>query len=100
LETAISNNSLCKKFVITDIENKTQLNFKVYPNPVKDYLTIENSNFNIKSIELIEINGRLIINKTTSEQKIKLELGSLKSGLYILKINSIDNFEAKIIVKE
>lgn len=100
LETDITNNSLCKKFVITDIENKTQLNFIVYPNPTKDFLYIESPNFELKIIELTDMNGRLLIKRAASEQKIKFEIGNLKSGIYILKINSIDNSDAKIIVKE
>lgn len=58
----------------------------IYPNPVKDYLNI-NSKERISNIEVLDIEGRLLI----SEENINninytTNLNTLSKGVYILKI--------------
>ena len=54
----------------------------VYPNPVKDYLTIESTeNFNI---QLYNIQGALVLIKSLYEPLSKLDISHLASGQYTL----------------
>lgn len=56
----------------------------VYPNPVKDYLTIESTeNFNI---QLYNIQGALVLSKSLYEPLSKLDISHLASGQYTLLI--------------
>jgi len=68
---------------ITDVETIKSLSFSVFPNPAKDVLNIKSSSEKIK-IQIYNILGKLVLEKevVTSELDIK----SLKSGLYILKV--------------
>ena len=64
-------------------------NFEIYPNPVSSILTIK-SEKNIDAIEVFDALGRLVISRK-SEQKI--EVSSLQSGTYMLKIFSGNTVE-------
>ena len=101
LERFTSNNSLCKTFVITGIENEIHPNIKVYPNPITDYLMIEQLDPGVKNVEIIDINGKEMISRIASgQQRIRIDTTHLKSGLYILKIESRDRINTQLIMKE
>lgn len=69
--------------------------FKIYPNPVKDVLNII-GNDQLKSIQVYDINGRLILSE---QSKAKINVSKLSKGLYIIKIETKDskNHEIKFI---
>jgi streptogramin lyase len=81
---------------LKDVNNVTD-NFVVYPNPATDYLVIENSKVDLKTIQLFDMTGREVQNFKASDSKDnKIILSNLTSGNYILKVN---NTSKKIIVK-
>ena len=60
---------------------------RVYPNPSFDLVHIDNFNdLAIERISLYDISGRLV--KTLANDLQKLDVGSLPSGLYFLKIQT------------
>jgi len=66
----------------TEEEEKTI----IYPNPVKDYLNIESKEI-ISKIEVLDIEGRLLISKENINNiNYSTNLDSLSKGVYILKI--------------
>lgn len=74
-----------------------QLDFKAYPNPVKDNL-IFSGNLKIKSIELISYAGQKL-----AELKLingKVNLSHLKKGFYILKLNTDKGEKTIKIIKD
>lgn len=79
---------------------------KYYPNPVSDFLTIEfGKNFNqnsIRNVELIDASGKKIDEISFSnlgEGKIGIEMGRLKSGIYYLRIVTLNSSNIlKIVV--
>ena len=74
-----------------------KLDFKVYPNPVKDYLVFS-GNLKIKSIELISYSGQKL-----SELKIingKVNVANLKKGFYILKLETDKGEKTIKIIKD
>jgi streptogramin lyase len=62
----------------------------VYPNPVSDYLYIENNkDVIIETIDLYDMTGRVVKKYTPSEvQNDNISVSGLSSGNYILKINN------------
>lgn len=79
---------------------------KVYPNPVKDYLTIDISAAAPGAVELSLINilgtevkkwNEFSLNQ--SNQKIKLDLSEFKSGVYILKVTKQDQVRTQVLKK-
>jgi hypothetical protein len=67
-------------------------NFKIYPNPVSSILTIQ-SEKSIDTIEVFDALGRLVLTKKSTNT---LDVSSLQSGTYLMKIgsqNSIENIK-------
>lgn len=61
---------------------------KMYPNPVKDILYIELDKSESVIIQLVDIHGKQILTKTATSKQIELNVSSLKSGIYFLKLSS------------
>lgn len=65
----------------SEVNAKEQL--KVYPNPFKDVITITDID-KVKSVQVFDVSGRMI--KTIDNPSKEIDLGDLKSGLYILNL--------------
>lgn len=68
-------------------------NLTVYPNPFADVLNISDVK-NVKSVSVIDIAGRLI--KTIEKPSSALQLGELKSGMYMVVLNMNDGSKQTI----
>ncbi|MBN4072459.1 T9SS type A sorting domain-containing protein [Crocinitomix catalasitica] len=77
-------------FMITDVGllNLTLLQIVVYPNPVKDILTIENMNKVAIELKIFNAAGQLVIEDKSAEEIVQLSLGELPEGVYHLQIIS------------
>ena len=62
-------------------------NFKIYPNPANNHITIESTEI-INSIEILSVTGS-IIKQLTIEQlnNLIIDITTLKKGIYFIKIN-------------
>ena len=60
---------------------------KVYPNPAKDYLIIENID-KINNIEIYNIQGEKILEKSVELNIETIDLTYLKSGIYFVRVNN------------
>ena len=67
-----------------NIEN----DLKVYPNPAKDKIFIDGLPLN-SVINIYDVNGKMVVNETTSNQMTSMDLSGLNAGLYILRIDNI-----------
>ena len=63
------------------IENQ---NLEIYPNPSQDTVYFKGSNTEIKSYEIVEFSGKLLVNQAVSNNTISIS--NLNNGLYILKL--------------
>ncbi|AWH85201.1 hypothetical protein HYN59_08730 [Flavobacterium album] len=72
---------------------------KVYPNPVKDIVTIS-ANSNIKSIQLYDIQGRLLQSATANDVHTTIDLSSRASGIYFVKVLTDKGIKVEKAVKE
>ena len=71
----------------------------IYPNPVDgNYVNIRSSIIGSKEIQVIDLNGRRILNTTVTNNQ--LDISRMSSGVYILRI-TINNRSKifKLIVK-
>ena len=71
-------------------------NFKIYPNPVEDFITIENWQ-NIQSIEIYTPNGAQV--ETIQLVSEQIDLSALPQGNYILRIISHGKIESMEMTK-
>lgn len=58
---------------------------KVYPNPTQDYLTIDNSENLVSSVELYNVSGKMVMNSNLNGND-RISIQELAAGNYILKL--------------
>jgi hypothetical protein len=75
---------------------------KIYPNPANEMLTIVNANisaFNTK-IEILDLTGKVVLNKNTSSQQTQFDVSSLASGIYFIQlISGNERHTEKLIIE-
>ena len=82
-----------------DIVDENWQNINLYPNPVKDQLYIENiDDINIRQVKIYDTGGKLLCQKSASFDRV--DLSSLPSGLYFVKIETDKGGVTKKIFKE
>jgi PKD repeat protein len=77
------------------IENAEEANVAIFPNPVRDMLTIEGNN--VKSVEVIDMDGRVVL---TNDRAGKLDMSELSDGVYMVRVMSENGVSTKKIVKK
>lgn len=83
--------------VLTVTDNTFSEGIKFYPNPIDDnrvlYFSINNSLDKNIEISLYNIVGQKVFQEslTTNQNKVKVSLENIPSGIYILKSNSLSN---------
>ena len=72
---------------------------QIYPNPAGDNITIETSDF-MKKVNVLDINGQLLLSQKVSGRKHKLELPKEKASVILINVIFEDELEItkKIIV--
>jgi hypothetical protein len=82
---------------INEIQALPEIN--IYPNPVDELLTIA-STAPISQIRILDINGRVLANKSPYNKKIQLSTASIPNGIYIVEAEiSARLFRQKTIVQ-
>jgi hypothetical protein len=84
---------------VLGIEQFSQLNFDCYPNPTKGNITIK-ANAIIDSIQLMDLQGRVLITKACTETELNIDMAEYAVGVYLLNVNSEKGSQTKKIVKE
>jgi hypothetical protein len=87
-------------------ENQSFSITRIYPNPVKDYVTVEFHSEETGSLQasLINIAGTEVKKWDSNsiskgDQKLKLDLSFLKTGVYFLKISSSGRVITQVLKK-
>ena len=78
-------------YLVTAINNISAENtIKLYPNPVKNEVTIDLSNkldFLGKEFQIFDINSRIIFEGKINEILNTIDVSSLQKGMYFIKID-------------
>jgi hypothetical protein len=73
----------------------------IYPNPVKDIVNINiKNNSTIKTIELYDIQGRLLQTQLVNNISSELNLSSRANGIYFIKINTDKGSKVEKLIKK
>ncbi len=79
----------CEESFLSNIPGDLPITpFSIYPNPVSQTLHLNFGEIEVHSLELINLNGRILSQAIVSEQFHELDVTALKSGLYLLRIFS------------
>jgi hypothetical protein len=71
----------------------------VYPNPANNNVTIKSDN-KIKSIELYDVQGRIVLIKLMDESESRVDISNYANGIYFLKVATDKGTAIDKIVKE
>lgn len=105
---SVCNNGLVKRaddygvIVRNTLSTNKFLNseFAIYPNPVKDYLTIDlKNNYKIVSYSIYDITGKKIKSSLKSDTNT-IRVSELNSGLHIIKIKTTEGEFSSKFIKE
>ena len=80
-------------------ENELDQTVKVYPNPVVNEVQISAQN-NIRSVQVYDIQGRLLQVQTGGEMNAVLDLSTHNQGVYFLKITTDSGSKVERIIKQ
>jgi hypothetical protein len=101
-DATLSNEEVSAPLSVNDIEDIKNLN--IYPNPAKDHFVIQTADLNLENarVEVLSLSGQTILVQqiTTTQSTVEVNISSLTSGLYLVRLISNDsNFVAKLIVE-
>ncbi len=77
-------------FTLATNENAAQSNISVYPNPVKDFLTVDfnSEKLDNSSYQLFDATGKVINKGNLKSVKSQISASNLSTGMYILRITN------------
>lgn len=75
------------------------LEISMYPNPATSVVNIEAEN-TIKSVELYDVQGRIIQIRKTDSNEIMIDVSAYNSGIYFVKVTTNFGSQIEKIVKE
>lgn len=92
-----SGNIDCNLIIKTD-DLKENLSFEIYPNPVEDVLNVDFKNINAKSLVIVSLTGKVILEKNIGPEQNKLQFSiNLEAGIYFAKVYSN---EGEVVTKK
>ncbi len=88
---AVDVNSACDILGTNEVDSEK--NISIYPNPFTDFINISDAR-DLVSISVTDLSGRLV--KTIDKPSSQINLGELKSGMYILTLKYKDGKEKTV----
>jgi len=87
-----------KDLATATFKNPTIQDVRIYPNPATSNIQVISGN-TIQNVSLFSLNGRLIRTEQPESSSVLLNLSQLKSGIYLLRIQTNSQLFTKKIVK-
>jgi hypothetical protein len=81
-------------------ENGALAGLKVYPNPSNGQLNVELNNSADKTVQIVDVTGRIVLAGQSTEATLKFNLSTLANGVYYVKVKSQDDIQVIKIIKE
>ncbi len=91
-----------RKPVISNIEETTDaaILFSVYPNPAKDFITIQLHDQSSVYVTISDIQGRVLMNRNIQSRKsVSMDISSLPKGNYVLSVTAGTNIQTRAFSK-
>jgi hypothetical protein len=80
-------------------ENEIDKGITIYPNPVKNVINVNSKN-EIKTIQLFDINGRVLMTKISNGLEEVVPIPDYSNGVYFLKVITQKGIKTQKIIKE
>jgi hypothetical protein len=86
-------------YVSTEIKKEAIHPLTVYPNPIESEFFVNNDKV-IDQIRIYNINGEIIyFQRNTGQTQLRIQLGNIKSGLYLIEISDQDKCRTYKLIK-
>lgn len=85
--------------LLSTTEYEIDQNVTIYPNPVKNWVTIS-SKENIKSVSVFDVQGRVLQTQIGNSKEIKLDLANRNNGVYFIKIQTEKGINVEKVIKQ
>ncbi|MDD2637062.1 MAG: T9SS type A sorting domain-containing protein [Bacteroidales bacterium] len=97
----LCNYKILEMTIMNSIDSETFEQLSVYPNPAKEKVTVEFPVLGItdKTIEIIDINGKVVQKANFSEFKLEMDISSLCNGMYFLRLYCPEGLIVKKFIK-
>lgn len=85
--------STSQEGTVSPVENiwSNASDFKVYPNPVEKYVTIEFADQNERNVSILDESGRMLNDYQIGEHdNIEIDLSHLNAGVYLIRVTRSD----------
>jgi hypothetical protein len=83
--------SVMDKRVVSGVDELSEGTLALYPNPASDFITIENSDANVRyMIDVLDVTGKLVLKGESVQGKTSLDVSSLDKGYYFIRATSAD----------
>ncbi len=82
---------------VNEINNN---DFKIYPNPVTNWITIQLQNPVDANIKIYDLNGRLILENSIQTEITSFAVDTLHAGTYLISVTSNNNLITKRFIKQ
>jgi hypothetical protein len=73
-------------------------NVLIYPNPAKESVEVVSNGFTIQKVELMNIAGQIISTINSNETIVKMNISTLSSGVYLVKVYASEGTTTKQLV--
>jgi hypothetical protein len=94
--TVVQNVEIC--LGLHDV--KTSSGTKIYPNPTAGLFTVELNSSELKTIQVIDFTGRVILTQSSNDEKMDININGLANGIYYVKIQTEAGVELVKIIKQ
>ena len=82
------------------VQNEVTWNISLYPNPTSDHLNISSEETHY-SLQVIDLTGKVVINKNNLSQNAIIDLTGLVNGIYMVRLNNgTSHLSRKIILRK
>ena len=79
-------------------EQELEKSFEIFPIPIYDNFNLSSNVYNVNSVEIIDINGRIV--KVFHNSSENYNISELNSGVYLVKINGDNQNVIKKVIKK
>jgi len=102
-QNGCSDTSECYSVTVSGLGDRgINLDYNIYPNPTRDYVTIDMVQEQTHvSLKVVDITGKVIYTEELERfTRTRLDLSNYKEGMYFLHIQSDQNYGVRRLIKE
>ncbi|MEM7160958.1 MAG: T9SS type A sorting domain-containing protein [Bacteroidota bacterium] len=90
-----------KNNLITSLQEISDENVRIFPNPVIDVLSVQNqSEYTFNRIQILDLNGKLVFDQSMNSKQKTIQLEFLESATYLLVLSNNEIRLSKKIIKK